>query len=191
MRPVSLSWDMPLFARCWQCNIAHLGKDSLKAGFECRQAAEQICSLQHACASVMKSTLRAWGAMPAAANRSAVLVNYTNLNPWETLFWFCLTSKLNRESSKCFSKEFQKQSWLIILHPFLSFFCCFQAFDLQDLREVAVKLHQLNSSWSDVKKASYVKHAVREYKIHRQLRSNPTHTHTNSMIAFVYWVKQQ
>ena len=46
-----------------------------------------------------------------------------------------------------------------------------QAFDLQDLREVAVKLHQLSSSWTDVKKASYVKHAVREYKIHRQLRS--------------------
>ncbi|KAA6416932.1 MAG: serine threonine- kinase TOUSLED-like [Trebouxia sp. A1-2] len=46
----------------------------------------------------------------------------------------------------------------------------YKAFDLQDLREVAVKLHQLNSSWSDVKKASYVKHAVREYKIHRQLR---------------------
>ena len=42
---------------------------------------------------------------------------------------------------------------------------------MQDLHEVAVKLHQLNSSWSDVKKASYVKHAVREYKIHRQLRS--------------------
>ncbi len=53
---------------------------------------------------------------------------------------------------------------------------CFQAFDLQDLREVAVKLHQLNSSWSDVKKASYVKHAVREYKIHRQLRSTSTHS---------------
>ena len=34
-----------------------------------------------------------------------------------------------------------------------------------------MKLHQLSSSWSDVKKASYVKHAVREYKIHRQLRS--------------------
>lgn len=33
-----------------------------------------------------------------------------------------------------------------------------------------MKLHQLSSSWSDVKKASYVKHAVREYKIHRQLR---------------------
>ena len=49
--------------------------------------------------------------------------------------------------------------------------CTVQAFDLQDLREVAVKLHQLSSSWSDVKKASYVKHAVREYKIHRQLRS--------------------
>jgi len=53
---------------------------------------------------------------------------------------------------------------------------CSQAFDLQDLREVAVKLHQLNSSWSDVKKASYVKHAVREYKIHRQLRSESTQT---------------
>lgn len=48
--------------------------------------------------------------------------------------------------------------------------CLVQAFDMQELCEVAVKLHQLNSSWSDVKKASYVKHAVREYKIHRQLK---------------------
>ncbi len=69
-----------------------------------------------------------------------------------------------------------------ILHPFLSLFLPFQAFDLQDLREVAVKLHQLNSSWSDVKKASYVKHAVREYKIHRQLRSNPTHRFNDCLL---------
>ena len=59
-----------------------------------------------------------------------------------------------------------------------------QAFDLQDLREVAVKLHQLSSSWSDVKKASYVKHAVREYKIHRQLRSaTMSHTYLVSQLT--------
>jgi len=44
-----------------------------------------------------------------------------------------------------------------------------QAFDLEELREVAVKIHQLNSSWNEAKKASYVRHALREYNIHRGL----------------------
>lgn len=37
------------------------------------------------------------------------------------------------------------------------------------MREVAVKIHQLHGSWSEPKKASYVKHAVREYNIHKVL----------------------
>ena len=45
-----------------------------------------------------------------------------------------------------------------------------QALDLNSHAEVAVKIHQLNSSWSESKKASYVKHAIREYNIHRALR---------------------
>jgi tousled-like kinase len=45
-----------------------------------------------------------------------------------------------------------------------------QAFDLQDLREVAVKIHQLNSAWGEAKKAGYVRHAIREYNIHKGLR---------------------
>ncbi len=44
-----------------------------------------------------------------------------------------------------------------------------QAFDLDELREVAVKIHQLNSTWNEAKKASYVRHALREYNIHRGL----------------------
>ncbi len=36
-----------------------------------------------------------------------------------------------------------------------------QAVDLRDMREVAVKVHQLDPSWTDHRKASYVKHAVR------------------------------
>ena len=35
---------------------------------------------------------------------------------------------------------------------------------------MAVKMHGLHSNWSDSKKASYVKHAVRESRIHQQLR---------------------
>ena len=38
------------------------------------------------------------------------------------------------------------------------------------MREVAVKIHQLNSTWHESKKASYVRHAVREYNIHKSLR---------------------
>ena len=44
-----------------------------------------------------------------------------------------------------------------------------QAFDLEALREVAVKVHQLNTGWREAKKADYVRHAIREYNIHRHL----------------------
>jgi len=36
-----------------------------------------------------------------------------------------------------------------------------QAVDFDECREVAVKIHQLNSQWSEERKASYVRHAVR------------------------------
>eukprot|EP00878_Enallax_costatus_P030604 GHUV01033352.1.p1 GENE.GHUV01033352.1~~GHUV01033352.1.p1 ORF type:complete len:211 (-),score=6.23 GHUV01033352.1:453-1085(-) len=45
-----------------------------------------------------------------------------------------------------------------------------KAYDLQTLKFVAIKIHQLNSTWSEQRKASYVKHSVREYQIHKRLR---------------------
>ena len=36
-----------------------------------------------------------------------------------------------------------------------------QAVDFVECREVAVKIHQLTPQWSEERKASYVKHAVR------------------------------
>ena len=45
-----------------------------------------------------------------------------------------------------------------------------RAFDLQDMQTVAVKIHQLESSWSDAKKDNYTKHVSREYEIHQQVR---------------------
>ena len=44
-----------------------------------------------------------------------------------------------------------------------------KALDLSDLREVAVKIHQLNPTWSEARRQSYVKHVTREYTIHRDL----------------------
>ncbi|GAX76382.1 hypothetical protein CEUSTIGMA_g3828.t1 [Chlamydomonas eustigma] len=49
----------------------------------------------------------------------------------------------------------------------------FKAYDLVELRHVACKIHQLNPHWNEPKKQSYVKHAVREYEIHKAL----THPH--------------
>lgn len=45
-----------------------------------------------------------------------------------------------------------------------------RAFDLVELREVAVKIHQLDPRWSDSKKENYTKHVSREYEIHRNVR---------------------
>lgn len=45
-----------------------------------------------------------------------------------------------------------------------------RAYDLTELREVAVKIHQLDPRWSDAKKENYTKHVSREYEIHRNVR---------------------
>ncbi|KAG1694131.1 Serine/threonine-protein kinase tousled-like 1 [Nymphon striatum] len=44
-----------------------------------------------------------------------------------------------------------------------------KAFDLKEQRYVACKIHQLNKDWKDDKKANYIKHALREYNIHKTL----------------------
>ncbi|KAK9807575.1 hypothetical protein WJX72_003134 [[Myrmecia] bisecta] len=46
----------------------------------------------------------------------------------------------------------------------------YKAVDLEGARQVAIKFHQLNPAWSDSKKQSYVRHAMREYNIHKELR---------------------
>ncbi|KAK4358505.1 hypothetical protein RND71_020734 [Anisodus tanguticus] len=45
----------------------------------------------------------------------------------------------------------------------------YKAFDLVDHRYVACKLHGLNAQWSEEKKQSYIRHAIREYNIHKSL----------------------
>ncbi|KAI0985427.1 hypothetical protein GJ496_005444 [Pomphorhynchus laevis] len=44
-----------------------------------------------------------------------------------------------------------------------------KAFDCREQHYVACKVHQLNREWSDEKKANYIKHAIREYNIHKSL----------------------
>lgn len=41
------------------------------------------------------------------------------------------------------------------------------AIDLWSLCEVAIKVHQLASTWSDERKSSYIKHAIRENDIQK------------------------
>lgn len=44
---------------------------------------------------------------------------------------------------------------------------CGNAIDLWSLCEVAIKVHQLASTWSDERKSSYIKHAIRENDIQK------------------------
>ncbi|CDW58183.1 serine:threonine protein kinase tousled [Trichuris trichiura] len=44
-----------------------------------------------------------------------------------------------------------------------------RAFDLQHLRYVACKIHQVNLDWSEERKVNYVRHAIREKDIHKSL----------------------
>ncbi|XP_062212424.1 serine/threonine-protein kinase TOUSLED-like isoform X3 [Phragmites australis] len=45
----------------------------------------------------------------------------------------------------------------------------YKAFDLVEYKFVACKLHGLNAQWSEEKKQSYIRHAIREYNIHKTL----------------------
>lgn len=45
----------------------------------------------------------------------------------------------------------------------------YRAYDLDEFRQVACKIHQLNPHWPEKKKENYTKHACREYNIHRSL----------------------
>jgi tousled-like kinase len=45
----------------------------------------------------------------------------------------------------------------------------YKAYDLVDHIEIALKFHQLNSNWPEAIKANYIKHALRENQIHREL----------------------
>ncbi|KAJ3697163.1 hypothetical protein LUZ61_000868 [Rhynchospora tenuis] len=45
----------------------------------------------------------------------------------------------------------------------------YKAFDLVEYKYVACKLHGLNAQWSEEKKQNYIRHALREYNIHKTL----------------------
>mmetsp|Transcript_9386 Transcript_9386/g.40721 ORF Transcript_9386/g.40721 Transcript_9386/m.40721 type:complete len:628 (-) Transcript_9386:1236-3119(-) len=45
----------------------------------------------------------------------------------------------------------------------------YKAYDLQGLEWVALKVHQLHVYWSEEKKNNYIRHATREYEIHKAL----------------------
>lgn len=47
----------------------------------------------------------------------------------------------------------------------------YKAYDLTEHRKLAIKFHQLNPNWAEALKANYIKHALRENQIHRELDS--------------------
>lgn len=75
------------------------------------------------------------------------------------------------EDSSRFSSHPTLHSRYLLLHLIGrgGFSEVFKAFDLQEQHYVACKIHQLNSEWREDKKANYIKHALREYDIHKKL----------------------
>eukprot|EP00606_Chrysophyceae_sp_TOSAG23-5_P001187 GSChrysophyteH2.ASY1.ANO1.127.1 assembled CDS len=45
-----------------------------------------------------------------------------------------------------------------------------KALDLMELRDVAIKIHQLNPTWNEDRKNTYIRHVTREYTIHRDMQ---------------------
>ena len=47
----------------------------------------------------------------------------------------------------------------------------YKAYDLENCREVACKIHHFDDSWNEAIKESYIKHALRENEIHKDLNN--------------------
>lgn len=47
----------------------------------------------------------------------------------------------------------------------------YKAFDLENCREVACKVHHFDDNWNENIKESYIKHALRENEIHKELNN--------------------
>jgi len=47
----------------------------------------------------------------------------------------------------------------------------YKGFDLENCREVACKIHHFDDGWNENIKDSYIKHALRENEIHKELNN--------------------
>ncbi len=45
----------------------------------------------------------------------------------------------------------------------------YKGYDTDELREVAIKIHEFQSNWNTTARENYVKHAVRENNVHKLL----------------------
>lgn len=81
------------------------------------------------------------------------------------------------EAAKYSKIEPDHEAWPVLHNRFLllsllgkgGYSEVYKAYDLIEHIEIALKFHQLNASWPEVIKANYIKHALRENQIHREL----------------------
>ena len=57
----------------------------------------------------------------------------------------------------------------------------YKAFDLENCREVACKIHHFDDSWNDQVKDDYIKHALRENEIHKELNNRRVVKHFDTV----------
>lgn len=81
------------------------------------------------------------------------------------------TRRLDEEKKSPFNdfRLYQERYQLLNLLGKGGFSEVYQAFDLETYNYVACKFHTLSSEWSEARKEGYIKHACREYNIHKSL----------------------
>lgn len=80
--------------------------------------------------------------------------------------------KIDKEEEKSTHNNFPVFSNRYLLMNLLGkggFSEVYKAYDLQEFRIVACKIHQLSPSWKDSRKSAYIKHVSRECKIHMSI----------------------
>ena len=81
------------------------------------------------------------------------------------------------EAAKYAKSTAEHQAWPILHNRYLllsllgkgGYSEVYKAYDLEEHLELAVKFHSLNPSWPEVLKVNYIKHALRENQIHREV----------------------
>ena len=85
--------------------------------------------------------------------------------------------KTEEETAKYSKKTSEHEAWPVLHGRYLllsllgkgGFSEVYKGYDLVDNIYIAIKFHQLNTSWPEAIKSNYIKHALRENNIHREL----------------------
>jgi tousled-like kinase len=114
--------------------------------------------------------------------------NYEKLQIDKTLM-ILERKRIKEEESSRFGSSHNKEKFPILSNRYLilgllgkgGYSEVYRAYDLENNIEVACKIHQLNSQWSDSIKENYIRHTIRENQIHKEINHSKIVKHYDTI----------